>query len=145
MYFWTNTPNQVQFITAAAQVNKLRAYITDPSTSEEDAFQYAEQLIVAGQNMQAAFDMILPDWYGWLNYVDLANPKMQKSGIIRLFVASSPNEGVILKPDGEATNSAGETFYWEDFYRMIALICFFGRTSSIEGGAKHNPESYFDE
>lgn len=145
MYFWTNTANQVEFIKAAADVNRLRAYITDPNTSEEDAISHGEQLIAASNAMQSAFDTIVPDWYGWLNYVDLANPKMQKSGIIRLFVASSTSEELLLHPDGQATTVAGETFYWEDFYRMISLFCFFGRIPHSHGKHKYHPESYFDE
>lgn len=144
-YFWTNTPDQVQFITAAAEVNKLHAYITDPNTSEAEAKIYAEQLIAAGEQMEAIFDAIVEDWYAWLNANQIVVPKMGKSGVIRTSTFPPDDKDVIMQLNGQATTGAGETYFWEDFYRMIALQCFFGRVAPPADGEKYNPESQFHE
>jgi len=145
VYFWTNTPDQIQFITAAAEVNKLRAYITDPNTSEADASEYAQQLIVAGEQMEAIFDAISEDWYDWQADNNLTTPKMGKSGIIRFVEVSPADRDILLQENGQATAPSGQIYYWEDFYRMIALLSFFGRVAPQEGKGNYNPESYFHE
>src|ERR1700678_225722 len=145
MYFWTNTPDQTQFIAAAAQVNRLRAYITDPNTSQEDANIYAEMLIAAGEKMEAFFDAVVHDWYNWQVANKLTIPKMSKQGTIHFVEFEPNNQEVRLRIDEEFTTASGAIYYWEDFYRMIALLSFFGRLPTIEGQAKYDPESYFHE
>jgi|SRR5579871_2511024 len=133
MYFWTDTPDQVLFISAAAEVNRFRALITDPSTSEADAMVYGAQLIAAGEQMAAVFDAIVNDWYAWQVERNLTVPKMGKSGTIRFVQFSPKDEDIILEPYTLKQAPSGETFYWEDFYRMISLLCFFGRVGQTEG------------
>ena len=145
MYFWTNTPDQVKFITLASEVNRLNAYINDPNVDESQAQIYQVQFIAAKAKMALQFLIVNSDWEEWLNANDLDTPQMARDGTIGLIGINPPLQKSTLLVFGQTAWNVGETLYWNDFYRMLSLRAFLLRSAPGKEVAVYHPENYFHE
>jgi hypothetical protein len=143
MYFWTNTPDQIKFISDAADVNRLNAYINDPNITEEQAQEYQDQFALAKFAMYADFTTVNEAWEDWIIQQGFGPPQMQKNGTIN--VPDNGQQKILLNLPvlEEATAANGQTYFWQDFFRMMSLRAFMLR--STFGGEKgsYHPEEYF--
>lgn len=145
MYFWTNTPNQVALIGFAAQVNSLNAHINDPNISEDQASAFQQQFGEAKVSMHSAFTQVFLEWADWLDENLLAFPTMRKDGTINALALNTNDIAISLRSAGAVSTYNGQQYFWEDFYRMLALQAFILRLSPEKTKGAYRPEDYFNE
>lgn len=145
MYFWTNTPNQVAFITLCGEVNRLNAYINDPNVSEEQAQIYQVEFIAAKAKMALQFLIVNSDWEEWLFENELETPVMSKNGSISAVAFATETPAISMDVFGSSNDYNGQVYYWNDFYRMLALRAFLLRSAPGAESASYHPETFFHE
>ena len=143
--FWDNSPNQTRFISLCAEVNKLNTYINDPNVAEAQVQIFQVQFIAAKAKMALLFLIVNSEWEEWLGENDFETPVLHKNGVITVASESGQGDTLTLKVSSPEQDTDGMIYYWDDFYRMLALRAFLLRSEPGDVGEKYHPESYFNE